>query len=248
MSDAKPPAPKSSTSRLRRAWRLGTVVVAVLAGLLIAGTATTSGGTDLRPARAGDLAGLVANEEAHNAQLTAQIASLRSQVDRLSAQQDATLPINDLATAGLAAGTTPVHGPAVRVTLNDAPLSVAPVGVDPDLLVVHQQDIQQVVNALWAGGAEAMTIQDVRVVATTGIKCVGNTVVLHGTPYAPPYVITAIGDPARLEAALNASEAVGIYKQYVTAYQLGYSQVRLGDVAMPGYAGPLPGAASVAGG
>ena len=247
MPDAKPAPTRSSTSRLRTSQRLGTAVVAVLAGLLIASTATTSRGTDLRPARAGDLASLVANEETHNAQLTSQIAQLRSQIDQLSAQQNATLPTGELAAAGLAAGTTPVHGPAVRVTLNDAPLSVAPVGIDPDLLVVHQQDIQQVVNALWAGGAEAMTVQDVRVVATTGIKCVGNTVVLHGTPYAPPYVITAIGDPARLEAALNASPAMAIYKQYVAAYQLGYSQARLGDVTLPGYTGPLPDPASVAG-
>ena len=50
------------------------------------------------------------------------------------------------------------------------------------------------VNALWSGGAEAMTLQKQRVISTTGIKCVGNTVVLHGVPYAPPYEITAIGD------------------------------------------------------
>ena len=53
------------------------------------------------------------------------------------------------------------------------------------------------VNALWSGGAEAMTIQGQRVISTTGIKCVGNTVLLHGVPYSPPYVITAVGDHAR---------------------------------------------------
>ena len=50
------------------------------------------------------------------------------------------------------------------------------------------------VNALWSGGAEAMTIQGQRVISTTAVKCVGNTVVLHGIPYAPPYVISAIGN------------------------------------------------------
>ena len=59
------------------------------------------------------------------------------------------------------------------------------------------------VNALWSGGAEAMTIQGQRVISTTGVKCVGNTVVLHGIPYAPPYVISAIGNPDRLRAALQ---------------------------------------------
>ncbi len=112
----------------------------------------------------------------------------------------------------------------MTVTLDDAPESVAANGVDPDLLVVHQQDIQAVVNALWSGGAEAMTIQGQRVISTTGVKCVGNTVVLHGVPYAPPYEISAIGDQRRLRAALADSSAVAIYRQYVDAYGLIYRE------------------------
>ncbi len=97
------------------------------------------------------------------------------------------------------AGFEKVHGPAITVVLSDAPKdeinsAVENGEVTADQLVVHQQDIQAVVNALWAGGAEAMTLQEQRVISTTGIKCVGNTVVLHGVPYAPPYEITAIGD------------------------------------------------------
>ena len=112
-------------------------------------------------------------------------------------------------------GLIPVAGPAVTVTLDDAPSSVAANGIEPDLLVVHQQDIQAVVNAFWSGGAEAMTIQGQRVISTTAVKCVGNTVVLHGIPYAPPYEISAIGDQARLRAALAESEPIQIYQQYV---------------------------------
>ena len=74
---------------------------------------------------------------------------------------------------------------------------------DIELLIVHQQDIQAVVNALWAGGAEAMTVQGQRVVSTTGIRCVGNTVVLHDVPYAPPYVISAIGPTDQMLAAIR---------------------------------------------
>ena len=98
-----------------------------------------------------------------------------------------------------------MRGPGVTITLNDAPEAGDRPGRgercgDASELVVHQQDIQAVVNALWAGGAEAMTIQGQRVIATTGIKCVGNTVVLHGVPYSPPYRITAIGDLDALQA------------------------------------------------
>jgi uncharacterized protein YlxW (UPF0749 family) len=104
---------------------------------------------------------------------------------------------------------------------------------------VHQQDIQAVVNALWAGGAEAMTLQDQRVISTTGIKCVGNTVVLHGVPYAPPYEITAIGDLDALQESLDSSEYVDGYKTYVDAYNLGYEVSTDQDVTMPPYDGSI---------
>ena len=97
------------------------------------------------------------------------------------------------------------------------------------------------VNALWSGGAEAMTIQDQRVISTTGVKCVGNTVVLHGVPYAPPYVISAIGDQERLRAALADSEPVQIYRQYVEAYGLVYRERSPAEVTLrphEGSAGP----------
>ena len=76
--------------------------------------------------------------------------------------------------------------------LSDAPEDVidATTG-DKNLLVVHQQDIQAVVNAMWKGGASAVTIQGQRMVTTTGIKCEGNSVQLQGVPYPQPYVIQA---------------------------------------------------------
>ena len=142
-----------------------------------------------------DLVSLLQAQSRRNAELTERATALRAEVDGLSAgQSDQTDLGSRLAGRQSVAGLTAVSGPAVTVTLDDAPETVTGTGIDPDLLVVHQQDIQAVVNALWSGGAEAMTIQDQRVVSTTGIKCVGNTVVLHGVPYAPPYVITAIGD------------------------------------------------------
>ena len=95
------------------------------------------------------------------------------------------------------------------------------------------------VNALWAGGAEAMTIQGQRVTSRTGVKCVGNSVVLHGVPYAPPYEIAAIGDAGRLERALAESQPVRVYRQYVDAYGLGYAQRREAERTMPAYRGSL---------
>lgn len=221
---------------------LSTLLVGVLAGVLIGTTAITAQGDDLRPDRTSDLAELAAQAERRNAELAASAEALRAENEQLAAAQGAEpAPADpDAALEAQVAGLSAVQGPAVRVTLTDAPADYEPPGVDGDLLVVHEQDIQQVVNALWSAGAEAMTIQGQRVVATTAVKCVGNTVVLHGVPYAPPYVITAIGDQAALENGLATSKGVQIYRQYAAAYQLGYAQQRVEQVTMPAFAGVLP--------
>ena len=212
----------------------------LVAALMIVVSAVNARGTDLRPARNTDLISLVQDQSRRNQALTARLTQLRGQVDALTDQQHlrSALP-GRLRQQEVTAGLTAVIGPAVTVTLDDAPARVTPPGVDADLLVVHQQDIQAVVNALWAGGAEAMTIQGRRVVSTTGVKCVGNTVVLHGIPYAPPYVISALGDHDRLQAALTASEPVRIYRQYVTAYGLGYTEKTQDRLTFPAHQGSV---------
>ena len=222
--------------------RVLTAAVCAIAAFLVVLSTVNARGSDLRPGRNTDLVSLVNDQSRRNTQLTQQVTQLRAQVDALSAAE------NEAAGSDLSqqlerqeqeAGLTAVTGPAVSVTLNDAPSSVQANGIDADLLVVHQQDIQTVVNALWSAGAEAMTIQGQRVISTTGIKCVGNTVVLHGVPYAPPYIISAIGDQGRLETALATSTSVQIYRQYVDAYGLGYSEGREDSVTFPAHEGSL---------
>jgi uncharacterized protein YlxW (UPF0749 family) len=196
-------------------------------------------GIDLRPGRNTDLVGLIQDQSRRNAELVRRVTGLREEVDQLSAARNEPDRPPQPDRQALVAGLTAVAGPAVTVTLSDAPASVAADGIDADLLVVHQQDIQAVVNALWRGGAEAVTIQGQRVISTTGVKCVGNTVVLHGVPYAPPYAISAIGDPVLLHEALASSEPIQIYKQYVGAYGLGYGEQDVPKATFPAYEGAL---------
>lgn len=226
-------------NRRRLSGRILTGVVCLAAGLMITISAINARGIDLRPARNTDLVGLVQSESRRNARLARQVTQLRSEVDRMAVQQGDPSLDAELATRSLQAGVRPVTGPAVSVTLKDAPSDVASNGIDPDLLVVHQQDIQAIVNLLWAGGAEAMTIQGQRVISTTGIKCVGNTVILRGIPYAPPYVIRAIGNPARMQATLQNSDYVRIFQQYVQRYRMGYSVSTIGRARFPAYRGSL---------
>ena len=232
-----------SDSRHPRLARSASVIVMALAGLMMTTAAINSRGHDLRPERDTDMATLVRSQASHNAALEKEAVGLRAQVEDLSkANQTPGVTSSVISSASALApsvGLEAVSGKALRVTLDDAPLSENPDGVDANMLVVHQQDIQMVVNTLWSGGAEAMTIQGQRVISTTAVKCVGNTVVLHGVAYAPPYVIEAIGDLNAMQKALDTSEAVRIYKEYVSAYQLGWSVERAGQVTMPAYTGAV---------
>jgi uncharacterized protein YlxW (UPF0749 family) len=201
-------------------------------------SAINAQGTDLRPARNTDLVSLVQSQSRHNTELTRQLTALRQEVDGLAARGNEQSELRpELSRQSRRVGLTPVSGPGVTVILDDAPSSVAANGIEPDLLVVHQEDIQAVVNALWSGGAEAMTIQSQRVISTTAVKCVGNTVVLHGIPYGPPYDVSAIGDQARLRAALAESEPIQIYQQYVESYGLVYREKSEPKVHFPAHEG-----------
>ena len=223
-----------------RVSRTVTAAVCATAGMMIVISATHAQGTDLRPARNTDLVSLVQSQSRRNAELTRQLTSVRKDVDGLAARgTDQSYLSPDVSRESRRVGLTAVTGPGVTVILDDAPASVAANGIEPDLLVVHQQDIQAVVNALWSGGAEAMTIQEQRVISTTAVKCVGNTVVLHGIPYAPPYRIRAIGDQERLHAALASSEPIQIYQQYVAAYGLVFREKSEERLELPGHEGSL---------
>jgi len=224
-------------------WSLLVPVVGVAAGLLFATSAQTAKGTDLRPSGT-DLADVIRAQTRAVQARTEAVRSLREQVDRLT-QQSA--PGNSAVTqlqqrsAALApvAGTEAVRGPAITVTLNDAKRSAAslPQGFTADDIVVHQQDVQGVVNALWAGGAEAMMLQDQRVISTSAVRCVGNTLILQGRVYSPPYVIKAIGDVQGMQQSLDSNPTVSIYKQYVDVLGLGYD-VKTSNVAtFPAYTG-----------
>ena len=104
--------------------------------------------------------------------------------------------------------------------------------------MVHQQDVEAVLNAMWNAGAEAIQMQDQRIVATSAPRCVGNTLLLNGRTYSPPYVITAIGDVPAMQAALAAAPLVVLYKQYVVRFGLGYTEEVRSDVEVVGHPTP----------
>jgi uncharacterized protein YlxW (UPF0749 family) len=229
----------------RRRWRYGVPLVCLLAGLLLAATHGVSGGGEIRRSDAPRLVDLVHEAQTSVDRLSAQRDALANQIDSTHGRS------SDIALAAMLAraaelsadaGLDPVHGPGLVVTLTDAQRDANgrfPRDASPDDLVVHQQDIEAVLNALWSAGAEAVQMQDRRIIATSAPRCVGNTLLLNGRTYSPPYVITAIGDPASMQAALGAAPLVTLYKQYVVRFGLGYSEEVRGDVQVVGHTEPV---------
>ncbi|MFE3290729.1 DUF881 domain-containing protein [Rhodococcus sp. NPDC059234] len=228
-------------------WIVCVPLVCLIAGLLFATTREVSAGNELRRGDTTRLSDLVrgAQNDVDRASgerdaLAAEVESLQATAAHSDGGVAATLDRVHALEAD--AGLSEVSGPGVRVTLTDAPRDSDgkyPADARPDDLVVHQQDVQSVLNAFWAGGATAVGMQDQRVVGTTAPRCIGNTLLLHGRTYSPPYVMTAIGDPARIAVALDAEPGVRTFKQYAVRYGLGYTQTASDSLTVPAYSGQL---------
>ena len=95
------------------------------------------------------------------------------------------------------------------------------------------------VNAMWQGGAEGIQVMDQRLISTSAVRCVGNTLILQGRVYSPPYTITAVGDPEKLRKALASSPAIQNYMVYVNVYGLGWKVEDEGTTTLPGYSGTV---------
>lgn len=228
------------------AWRAAVPVVALAAGLLGA-TSASSAADNPRAGRRAELAGLVEQRQQQVDELSAQRRTLQREVDDATARavtgpgRLAELSKSVESLSG-PAGLTAVQGRGVTVSLDDAPRlpdGSRPAGARPDDLVVHQQDVQSVVNALWRSGATEMMIMDQRVIATTAVRCVGNTLLLHDAVYGPPFVITALGDQGRMVTGLDQDVDVALFRAASDAYGLGYTVERRDSLKLPSYDGRL---------
>jgi len=237
---------RTAPPRARSAWRFGVPAVCVAAGLLLGATHSVSGGDEIRRSDAPRLVDLVRETQQSVDRLTAERDAMVSEIDNHHGDS----PGTDAALAAITrradvlasqVGLTPLRGPGLVVTLNDAQRDAQgrfPRDASPDDLVVHQQDIEAVLNALWSAGAEGIQMQDQRIIATSAPRCVGNTLLLNGRTYSPPYVISAIGDAAAMQEALSEAPMVSLYKQYAVRFELGYTEEPR-EVDLAGYGPPV---------
>ena len=186
---------------------------------------------------------LIEAEDARASSIRRELDDLRKRLNELESADAQSISALDRlrSAAGVLApfaGTAAVRGPGLRVELRDSPLRTSPTG-DPNDLVVHQQDIQAVVNALWASGAEALTVNGERITAASAIRCVGNTLLLHGNVYSPPYIVEAVGDPTRLRDGLDADPLLDTLREAVDDFRVGFDVRTVGRIDAPAFRGVI---------
>ena len=217
-------------------------VVAGLAGFLFVASSVTSLGTNLRTGGVEDLRGLVIDRAGLVAVLESKVSKTQDEVNVISAKKISPEFSATLLALENVTGLSAVTGSALQVSLSDAPRnsdSTLPADVGPDDLVVHQQDVQSVVNAFWRAGATAVQVMDQRIISTSAIRCVGNTLLLQGRVYSPPFVITAVGNVSDLQGALATEPGVQIYREYVETLNLGWQVKILNQTTLPAWQGAI---------
>ncbi|MEW2137331.1 DUF881 domain-containing protein [Streptomyces sp. NPDC005409] len=233
--------------RRARPVRLLSAAVFALAGLLFVTSFNTSKGTNIRTdASLLKLSDLIEERSQNNAALEESTGAVRRRVDALAERDDGSSKAEDARLAALrkASGTEELSGKGLTVTLNDAPPNATAripnvPEPQPNDLVIHQQDLQAVVNALWQGGAQGIQVMDQRLISTSAVRCVGNTLILQGRVYSPPYKVSAVGDPGALRRAMAASTALQNYQLYVNAYGLGWKVDEHKALTLPAYSGTV---------
>jgi uncharacterized protein YlxW (UPF0749 family) len=212
--------------------------LAGVVGFLVVGVAVS------RPADPGArlpqsyrLTDLIAREQASSAALQREADQLRRQVGRQEAgsgDPGATVD-SALKVAGGLAGLGDVRGAGLRVTLDDSS-GPRPAFANVNDLVIHSQDVQAVVNGLWRAAAVAIAVNGQRLVATSAVLCVGNTLLLDGTVQSPPYVVVAVGAG---RPAFEADPLVRRLRHDADQVHLGFSIERVNDLDVPGFPGSV---------
>jgi uncharacterized protein YlxW (UPF0749 family) len=186
-----------------------------------------------------DAAKSLQNEQAA---LKVQLADLRAELDQIqtsaSTQSDAgkelQARIDELKKV---AGLNERTGDGVLITLDDARSASA--AKDVEKSICHNTDLTDIVNQAWRGGAEAIAINDERIVGSSSIYCVGSTIMVNGTLMSPPFSVVVIGPPNDLLATYDDPSQLRDIKQRRDVYGLGFRVSRASAMRVPPYRGAL---------
>lgn len=200
-----------------KSWVFQVTALCIVLGMLLALSLKTQrqAAQEGIPSRLPALRAEFRNIKEENNNLQKDLAELQGTNDklakRLASGTSSAKGLEDkLENLGMLAGTVSVRGPGVIITLHDSP-KLNPVESDEKFIrnyIIHDYDIRLIVNELYGAGAEAISINNQRLIMTSSIRCVGSVVLINYVQIAPPYFIRAIGNPDTLEKAIDVQGGV----------------------------------------
>lgn len=227
-----------------RSWYIYVSLVCVVAGLLIGWQYNLHAGTVLPAgaARIQELVNVIKSIEEETKTLEAKIEELRTNIDTLRNQtspapEERQYTEEQLRWLKQISGLSAVSGPGITIVLDDnrsgAEAAKQKPDYNPENFIIHDKNILYLVNELWGAGAEAIAVNDQRVVLGSEIRCVGPLILVNSSPLAPPYVIKAIGNPESLERAIMS----GVEYPYLRYKEFPVSLSKQQDLVLPPFRG-----------
>lgn len=197
-----------------KSWILKITLMSLVLGMLLAVSLKTQQRvrteSGIPTTRLPGLAAAYTDARRQNEELRQEIEEQRKKItkyeNQLATGENAAGTLNkELQESKFLAGLTMAEGPGIVVKLQDSPKKPAADASTMAMIegMIHDSDIRNVINELRAAGAEIVSVNDQRVIATTAVRCVGPVTLINGVEVAAPFVIKAIGEPKTLESALR---------------------------------------------
>jgi uncharacterized protein YlxW (UPF0749 family) len=172
--------------------------------------------------------------------LKTQILNLRKQIEEKQEETGLSVQKNNLDTLAQLKkeiGLESVRGDGVQITLNDGPFTQRNSEQGSDQFLVHAADLRDIVNLMFSAQAEAIAVNDQRVIASTPISSVGNTILVNNFHVLPPFTITVVGDQDLLLQRLADAAALPDLSKRAKAQKIQYGYEAKSSLTAPVYNG-----------
>jgi uncharacterized protein YlxW (UPF0749 family) len=193
-------------------WHFYITAITLISGILIVSLFRTNKAVQEASAndKTDNLISIIEQQENDINTLEETIANLHEQIaaiqeDQAAGEERSNTLSSYIENLRVQAGLTPLEGPGIKVILDDNPKGAEAAKTSdiltyiPENYIIHDKNVLYLVNDLKNAGAEAISVNNQRIVSTSNIRCVGTVILVNSTRMAPPYEITAIGDPDQLE-------------------------------------------------
>ncbi|MGE5371794.1 MAG: DUF881 domain-containing protein [Solirubrobacterales bacterium] len=170
--------------------------------------------------------------------LAAEVLSLRDKINQAATGGKAGaahVVQEEIDKSNMMAGIVPVTGQGVILTMKDSARTLQ-VGEDPNLYLIHDEDLLKIVNEIKGSGAEAISVNGNRITAMTEIRCAGTTILVNTNKIAPPFIIQAVGDPDVLESSLRIK---GGWLETLELWGIQVKIDKMDRVEIPAYSGAV---------